>query len=344
VTFVGPIHHKDLCDLVEALLSAAGAGREDARSVAYQLVDAETRESRSQGLIRVRPYVGWTQEGKINSPTELEIEREFGGTLLLNANNGWGQVATQKAMKMCVNRAETQGVCLALVKNSSHIGRQGFYVETAAESGYIGLIACSGNPSAAWVAPWGGTKPIFGTNPIAFGFPRKDKPPVVVDLSTTQGSRGRVLLASKLGELLPEGWAFDTQGTPTRDPAKALPPNGTLAPLGGHKGYALALAVEILCGVLSGIWPPSEGASLVGAIRIDAFQPLEDYYTSIENLLSEIKGGPTALHADAILIPGEGSANRYKNSVENGLHIPNELWEDVVKLSKELGVNHGILA
>ena len=344
MTFAGPIHSEDLNDLVLALLRAAGADSDDARLVAKQLVDAEARESRGQGLIRLRPYITWLRNGKIVSPAKLTLEREFGATLLLDAGNGWGQVATTQAMTMCVERAQRLGVCLALLRNANHIGRLGYYVEAAADDGLVGLVACSGHPSSAWVAPWGGIKPIFGTNPIAFGFPRKNGPPVVVDLSTTQGARGHVLLAAKLGKLLPEGWAFDAAGHPTRDPAKALPPHGTLAPLGGHKGYALALAVEILCGVLSGMWPPSGGAILVGAVRIEAFQSLDDYYRSLENLLDEVTSGPTAPDTDAILIPGQGSAQREKQSRENGLQIPAELWSDIVSLADDLGVKHRLIA
>jgi LDH2 family malate/lactate/ureidoglycolate dehydrogenase len=344
VTFVGPIRSEDLNDLVRALLGAAGADPDDARLVAEQLVDAEARESRGQGLIRVRPYVAWLRSGKIASPARVKLEREFGATLLLDGGNGWGQVATTQAMRMCVERARKQGVCLALVRNANHIGRLGYYVEAAAGDGFVGLVACSGHPSSAWVAPWGGTKPIFGTNPVAFGFPRKDGPPVVVDLSTTQGARGHVLLAARLGKLLPEGWAFDAAGYPTRDPSKALPPHGTLAPLGGHKGYALALAVEILCGVLSGMWPPNGGAILVGTIRVEAFQPLDDYYRSLESLLGEITSGPTAPDTDAILIPGQGSARREKRSRDDGLQIPDELWSDIVGLARDLGVQHRLLA
>jgi LDH2 family malate/lactate/ureidoglycolate dehydrogenase len=344
MTLAGPIRKDDLHELLTAVFHTAGATLDEARIVAGQLVDAEARESRSQGLIRVRPYVTWARNGKIVSPTKLTIEQEFGAVLRLNGNNGWGQVAALEAMKMCVERAQSSGVCLAVIQNTNHIGRQGYYVEAAAEQGCVGLIACSGNPSSAWVAPWGGTKPIFGTNPIAFGFPRKDQPPVVVDLSTTQGARGHVLLAGKLGNLLPEGWAFDANGAPTRDPLKALPPHGTLAPLGGHKGYALALAIEILCGVLGGIWPPKSGATLVGAIRVEAFQPLADYHQSLENLLSEISSGPTAPDTDAILIPGEGSAQRYQRSLDNGLHVPEELWQDIKSLAGDLGVKHQLLA
>jgi LDH2 family malate/lactate/ureidoglycolate dehydrogenase len=333
-----------LNDLVRALLGAAGSDAGDARLVAEQLVDAEARDNRGQGLIRLRSYIGWMRSGKIVSPAKLKIEREVGATLLLDGGNGWGQVVTTQAMTMCVERAQKHGICFALVRNANHIGRLGFYVEAAADEGCVGLVAGSGHPSAAWVAPWGGTKPIFGTNPMAFGFPRKEGPPVVVDLSTTQGSRGAVLLAGKVGKLLPEGWAFDATGNRTRDPAKALPPHGTLAPLGGHKGYGLALAVEILCGVLSGMWPPSGGALLVGAIRIEAFQALDDYHRSLENLLGEITSGPTAPDTDAILIPGQGSATRGKQSLDNGLQVPDELWTDVVSLARELGVKHRLLA
>jgi LDH2 family malate/lactate/ureidoglycolate dehydrogenase len=344
MTTPGPIRTEDLSDLLAALFSAAGASSNDARIVAEHLVDAEARESRSQGLIRLKPYLGWARDGRVSSPTKVTIEREFGATLLLNGNSGWGQVAALDAMKMCMERAQTQGVCFAVMRGARHIGRQGYYVEAAAEQGFIGVIACSGNPSSGWVAPWGGTKPIFGTNPIAFGFPRKDGPSVVVDLSTTQGARGHVLLAQKLGNLLPEGWAFDAGGSPTRDPMKALPPQGTLAPLGGHKGYALALAVEILCGVLSGIWPPAEGAIFMGAIRVEAFQPLDDYYRSLENLLGEISTGPTAPQTETILIPGEGSIKRRERNIENGLQVPDELWKDIVDLSGALGVKHRLLS
>jgi LDH2 family malate/lactate/ureidoglycolate dehydrogenase len=344
VSLMKPIRSEDLNDLVRALLGAAGSDAGDARLVAEQLVDAEARESRGQGLIRLRPYINWMRTGKIVSPAKVTIEREFGATLLLDGGNGWGQVVTTQAMTMCVERAQKHGICFALMRNANHIGRLGYYVEAAAADGCVGLLACSGHPSSAWVAPWGGTKPIFGTNPIAFGFPRQDGPPVVVDLSTTQGSRGAVLLAGKVGQLLPEGWAFDAAGNRTRDPSKALPPQGTLAPLGGHKGYGLALAVEILCGVLSGMWPPSGGAILVGAVRVEAFQELDDYYRSLESLLGEISSGPTAPATSAILIPGQGSADRGRQSRDNGLQIPDELWSDVVGLARDLGVQHCLIA
>ena len=148
MTFVGPIRSEDLNDLVRALLGAAGADSDDARLVAEQLVDAEARENRGQGLIRLRPYITWMRNGKIASPAELKVERQFGATLLLDGGNGWGQVVTTRAMTMCVERAQEHGVCLALVRNANHIGRLGYYVEAAASDGFVGLGRAMGRNQA----------------------------------------------------------------------------------------------------------------------------------------------------------------------------------------------------
>jgi L-2-hydroxycarboxylate dehydrogenase (NAD+) len=265
---VGPFPVAALTDLVGRLLAAAGATPDEAALVAEHVVDAEARENRSQGLIRIPPYVSWARSGKIKSGAPLTIERDSGSVLVVDGHHGWGHVTALRAMERCVERARQTGACFAVVRGANHLGRLGYFVERAAAQGFIGIISGSGNPSGSWVAPWGGIEPLFGTNPIAIGFPRHDGPPVIVDVSTTQGARGNVLLAQKTGQSLPEGWAFDAEGHPTRDPAKALPPRGTLAPLGGHKGYTLAIAVEILCGVLAGMWPPETSANFVGALRV----------------------------------------------------------------------------
>lgn len=341
---VGPIGVEPLTDLIRAMLAAAGVAPDEADLVAAHVVDAEARASRSQGLVRVRAYVNWAREGKIASGAALTTERDSGSVLVMDAHNGWGHVAAIRTMDLCVRRAAQTGVCLAVVRNTNHIGRLGYYVEQAAAQGMIGLIAAGGNPASSWVAPWGGIKPIFGTNPLAIGFPRRDGPPVVVDLSTTQGARGNVLLAQKTGQELPDGWAFDAAGHPTRDPMQALPPRGTLAPLGGHKGYALAVAVEILCGVLAGLWPPETSANLVGAIRVEAFLPLDAYNESLEGLAAEIKEGRTRPGFQEILLPGEGSARRGAASVAGGVRVPAEMWQEICDLARRLGVEHSISA
>ncbi|HLY20990.1 MAG TPA: Ldh family oxidoreductase [bacterium] len=340
---IGPIASGDLTALLRAVLAAAGVAEDEAGVVAAHVVDAEERENRSQGLVRIPAYVTWARRGEITSPTSVTVERDGGAVLVLDAHNGWGHVAAADAMARCVERAKRSGVCVAVVRNTNHIGRLGAYVEAAAAAGTIGLIACAGNPKSSWVAPWGGTRPIFGTNPLAIGFPRGDGPPVVVDISTTQGARGNVLLAQKVGALLPEGWAFDAGGAPTRDPRQALPPHGTLAPLGGHKGYALAVALEILCGVLAGIWPPESSANFVGAIDVEAFLPMETYEQSLAGLAEEITSGPRRPGVDAIHLPGEGSAARKRRSAARGLMVSSEMWAEIASLAAGAGVTHPLL-
>jgi len=343
VAEVGPIPAAELTDLVRALLASAGVVEADAALVAAHVVDAEERDCRSQGLVRLSAYLGWARRGAIASPTSVTVERDGDAVLVLDAHNGWGHVAATEAMARCVDRASRTGVCLAVVRNTNHMGRLGAYVEAAAASGMIGLIACAGNPASSWVAPWGGTQPVFGTNPLAIGFPRRAGPPVVVDISTTQGARGNVLLAQKTGAHLPEGWAFNAAGNPTRDPHQALPPHGTLAPLGGHKGYALAVALEILCGVLAGIWPPASSANFAGAISVEAFLPRETYERSLAGLAREITSGPRRAGVDAIRLPGEGSAARKRRSAERGLMVPAELWAEIGGLAAGAGVAHPLL-
>lgn len=343
MTTFQPVPVTDLADLITLLFERAGVVAEEARIVAEHLVDAEARENRAQGLVRLKPYIQWVRSGKIAPRTELRIEHEHGATLMVDAGNGWGQVAAIRTIELCVERARTHGVCLAVVRNTNHIGRLGAYVEGAAAAGMVGLVACSGNPQSAWVAPWGGTQPLFGTNPLALGFPRHDGPPIVVDISTTQVARGSVLMAQKLGHPIPLGWAFDAQGEPTEDPHQALPPHGTLAPLGGHKGYGLALAIEILCGVLAGMWPPANSANLIGAIDVSAFIPLEQYNASLDGLLAAVKANPVRPGTDVILIPGQGSAHRRQDSLAHGLTIAPELWSEVTELAMQLRVHHPLL-
>jgi len=340
---VGPIAPVELTPLLCALLTAAGVVDDEAGLVAAHVVDAEERENRSQGLVRIPPYVTWARRGEITSPTSVTVQRDGGAVLVLDAHNGWGHVAATQAMARCVERAARSGVCLAVVRNTNHIGRLGAYVEAAAAAGMVGVVSCSGNPASSWVAPWGGITPIFGTNPLAIGFPRRAGPPVVVDISTTQGARGNVLLAQKAGALLPEGWAFDHDGNPTRDPHQALPPRGTLAPLGGHKGYALAVALEILCGVLAGMWPPESSANFVAAINVEAFLPMDTYEQSLAGLAAEITSGPRRAGVDAIRLPGEGSAARKRRSHERGLMVAPELWAEIAALAAGAAVTHPLL-
>ena len=341
-TDVGPIHADALTTFLEAVFAASGADQHDSAVVADAVVDAELRGIRSQGLLRVGNYVAAARAGKVRSPTNLTVVRDAGASFLLDANDGWPQPALVAGFEMCGERARDTGSCFAVIRRTGHIGRLGYYVERVARHGQIGIVMAGGNKGSGWVAPWGGTGPLWGTNPIAVGFPRRDREPIVIDISTTQTSRGNVLMAQTLGQALPVGFGLDARGEVTTDPAQALPPHGTLAPLGGqeagHKGYGLALMVHILCGVLGGSYPGG-GGNFLGVLQIEAFGDRASYDASLEALADDIKAVPRKASVDEIYLPGEHSARYVARHRHEGLSFPAAQWAEVTELARELGVS-----
>lgn len=334
----GIVPAERLRHLAREMLVEAGLTADDAEIVADEVVDAEQRGYDSQGLIRLPPYVRWAMAGEIVSPAAPEVLRETPTTLTVDAHDGWGHVVCLKVMRTCVDRAKASGVCVATVRNTPHVGRLGYYVEAAAEAGAIGVIAGSGDYGSATMAPWGGREPRLATNPIAFGFPHPDGAPVVADISTTQVARGKVLLAGAHDEEIPPGWAFDAAGEPTTDPHRALPPDGTLAPLGGHKGYALAVVVELLCGALGGEYPPRSGAMFLAAINPGSLTTGPEYGAAVTEMERWITSSAPRQGFDEVLLPGAGSARRKVSSEADGVAVSGPVWQDVLDLAAELGV------
>ena len=319
-------------------LSAAGLDAGEAKIVADVLVEAEERGYDSQGLMRLPSYLTLAREARLRSPLRLEVRRESPAALSIDAHNSWGAVTGLKVMQMCVDKARDNGACVASIVNVGHVGRLGHYVEAAAQEGFIGLIALSGNPSTATMAPWGGREPRLSTNPLAIGFPHPSGDPVIVDISSTQAARGKVLLAAAKGESIPDNWAFDSEGSPTTDPRRSLPPAGSLAPLGGHKGYALAVAIELLCGGLVGEYPPRSGGVFVAAVNIAALSDPDDYAHAVAEIDRSMRSSPLRPGFEEILLPGTGSARRKRIAERDGVQIPSGVWRNIVDAAAEVGV------
>lgn len=328
-----------LQSFVENVLVAAGATQSDAARVADEVVDAEARGYVSQGLLRVPSYVRWMREDAITTPTALRVLNDAPSALAWDAGDGWGHVAAWEAMEECVRRAQVTGTCFGVIRNIGHIGRLGYYVEHAAVLGAIGLIACSGGPSSATMAPWGGREARLSTNPLAFGFPYPGGDNVVIDISTTQAARGKVLVAAATGNAIPDSWAFDADGVPTTDPRQALPPNGTLAPLGGHKGYALAVAVELLCGGLGGVYPPRESAVFVAAFSPPHVTEPSEYAGAVRLLDDLVRSSMPRPGFDGSRLPGAGSGERLRAALESGVVVLPELWADVREAAASVGID-----
>jgi LDH2 family malate/lactate/ureidoglycolate dehydrogenase len=218
----------------------------DGAVVADSLVAAELEGQPSHGLLRLPFLLDRLRAGLINPRPAFRVTGDRPAAVVLDADNGLGPLAGVRAVDLSVERARETGAGIVAVRRSNHLGSLGFYLRRATAGGAIAL-AFTNTPPA--MPPPGGRTPYLGTNPIAAGFPTS-RDPVIVDMATSQVARGHILQAARVGEPIPEGWAVDAEGLPTTDPRAAI--EGSLLPLGGTKGFALALLVEVLSGVLSG--------------------------------------------------------------------------------------------
>lgn len=244
-------------NLGEKILMAHNVAQRNATFTIASLLRAEMEGLPSHGFSRIPYYAAQSAAGKVDGHAVPLVERPRSGVVAVDARCGFAFSAFADGLPVAAQAARESGVALLAVRNSHHAGVLGFPVADLAEQG---LVALGFANSPASLAPYGGSKVTFGTNPLAMACPRKNSPPLVIDLSMGLLARGKILQAAKKGELIPEGAAVDAQGNPTRDPAKAF--DGALLPFGGPKGYALALIVEIMSAALTGAALAIEASSL----------------------------------------------------------------------------------
>ena len=233
--------------LATKVLMNSGTAEPAARSVATALVRANRDGLNSHGLARLKAYSSQVRAGKVAGAAVPELAKLGPSAGRIDAKDGFAFPAFDLAIDALVEMTAETAVAGIAITNSHHFGVAGHHVERLAERGVVGLVF--GNSPKA-IAPWGGHKPLFGTNPIAFGFPRAAAPPVVIDLSLSKQARGKIKLAADEGREIPEGWALDAEGNPTTDAAAAM--GGSMLPLGDAKGAALVLAVEIMAAAMTG--------------------------------------------------------------------------------------------
>ena len=334
----GPFSPATLRAFFASAFGAAGVVPEEAAVVSDVLIEAEERGYHSHGIMRLPSFLEMARGGSLRSPAQIEVTREAPAAFSVDAHDSWGPVVGLRVMQMCVERARQSGLCAASVVHLGHVARLGHYVEAAARQNLIGIFALSGDPASAAMAPWGGREARLSTNPLALGFPHPGGDPVVVDISSTQAARGKILLAAARGEPIPDTWALDGDGNPTTDPKRGLPPAGSMAPLGGHKGYAIAVAVELLCGGLVGDYPPKNGAVFAAAINVAALTTLDQYASAVGELDRMVQSSPLRPGFDEILLPGAGSARRKRAAERDGIRVPAVVWRAAVEAAGRVGV------
>jgi (2R)-3-sulfolactate dehydrogenase (NADP+) len=288
--------------LIAAALGASNTSHANAASVACALAQAEIDGQKGHGLSRVPIYAAQARAGKVDGHATPTARQTRPSSLMIDVANGFVFPAVDLAVARLPAMAATTGIAAAGFVRSHHFGVVGRHVERLAEVGLLAL-AFANTPKA--MAPWGGRQPVFGTNPLAFAAPQRSKPPIVVDLALSQVARGKILTAAQKGEPIPAGWAVDDEGNPTTDAKVAL--KGALQPIGGAKGAALALMVEVLAVALTGArfsceassffdaegQPPGVG-QLIIAIDPDAFAGREAFLDRLAVLARSIEADTSA--------------------------------------------------
>lgn len=333
-----------LLELSITILRALGLSGEEARVVADTLVEADLQGVGTHGVVRLAAYADRVAAGGLNPRAEMRVVHESATCALLDAGNGFGQLAAYLAMQMAAQKAAESGVGIISVRHSNHFGRAGYYSEWIARQDMIGIAMSNASPR---LAPWGGKKPMLGNNPWSIAVPT-DQEPIVLDMANSMVAAGKIRQAAQRGEPIPAGWALDADGRPTTDPVRAL--QGVLLPFGSYKGYGITLMVGILTGVLSGGgwdaqvvpvdaagWPQQE-SHLVAAIRLRDFIQVENFKEQVAAVIRQIKGCPPAESSPGVFIPGEIEHARRVRALREGVPVALPTYRMLGDLARRLGV------
>ncbi|MBE0556545.1 MAG: Ldh family oxidoreductase, partial [Proteobacteria bacterium] len=295
------------------ILQKVGVSRDDAVLFTDSMIEANLRGVDTHGITRMLcVYVERIQKGVMSAKSALTVVREKASTVLVDCHNSIGQVGADRAMRMTIEKAAKTGVAFSAVSHSNHYGMAAYWAMMALPHGMIGF---SSTNAPAAMAPTGGRTAMFGTNPFAIAIPAGKELPVVLDLATTVVARGRINLHAKQDKPLDPGWALDERGVPTTDPHVAL--KGLLAPIGGYKGYGIALAIDFLCGILTGsnygahfpgfladnMEKPTDVGSVFGAVNVESFMDLPEFTAAIDRAIQEIKTSAKAEGVERIYVP-----------------------------------------
>ena len=323
------------------VLAAAGADSEQAASVAEVLVWSDTVGRPNQGVWRLPILSRRLQSGLFQCPCQPRVESKAPALATIDGNNGMGHHVGRLAMDTAIERARATGIAAVGVRNSNFLGAAGYYAQLASRHAMVGLAMSNSFPK---VAPHGGTQPVLGTNPLAFAAPLRDGTGVIVDLATAASSGSKITKSVEEGETLPEGIAVDRAGEPITDPARV--PEGALLPFGGAKGYAVALMVEILSGVITGAGIAhgvhsmyrdfnrgGDNGHFFMAIDIARLMPLDAFYDRMELLIAALR------HHDDVLLPGEVRWRERQRALSTGtVDLDDKTTEALDALAGSLGV------
>jgi L-2-hydroxycarboxylate dehydrogenase (NAD+) len=348
-----------LLNFTKLIFRKMGCSESDAEIIADVFLAAELRDHASHGMIRIKDYYQLWIAKRINVNPNIRIVHESPSTAVVDGDNAVGMIAARRSMEIAIEKAKNAGTGWVATRNSNHFGIAGYYSMMALEHNMIGICLTNANPL---VAPTFSISRMMGTNPIAVAIPAMNQPPFVADFATTPVARGKLAVAEKKGEKVPYGFVQDKNGIPSDDPA-ILKQGGSMLTLGGdrlhgsHKGFCLSSIVDIFSAVFSGanfgpFVPPSvsyltvfekkvgEGTGhFFGAMRIDAFQPADEFKTKMDEWIETFRSAKPADGNDHILIPGDPEREAESRNMKNGIELVPAIKEDLKEIAQELNIS-----
>ncbi len=358
------VYQQDLEGFVVAVFEHYGAPTREAEIIASNLVSADLRGIASHGVARLGRYISGIKAGYICPGIEFGVEEPVPAIGVIDAYNGVGQVVSDKAMRMAIDKAKINGVGLVTVKNSNHYGIAGYWVQLALEHKMIGISMTNAAPL---VIPTHGAKALLGTNPIAMGVPTASGSPILIDFATSVVPRGKLEVYDRNRKQMPVGWTVDDKGYDCQNPGLVLrnlldrvgggilPLGGRGEEFGGHKGFCMAIMVDLLCGVLSGSGygddvhnlkrevPEGEvAAPRVGhffmALDIEKFMPLAEFEARAQGFVDMVRENPKALDQERVFLPGEKEQERTRLHTTHGIPLSDVVYNTLRKVAGNIGL------
>lgn len=326
------------------ILAACGESIEGAELVADCLIQSDSRGVSTHGTYLLQTIAERAAAGMLTLPTKPEFIMNDGATALIDGKDGLGPVAGYLAIKTCIEKTKQFGVGAVLVRNTNNIGALAYYTRFACEQNMVAIMACNAAPA---MAPWGGSEALVGTNPVAIAIPTGKTYCFSADMATSVVARGKIRKAARQNTAIPDNWAIDREGKATTDPNEAL--QGTLLPMGGPKGSALALAVDIIAGLIAGSqfgtavksFHTPEGKTGVGVfcitIDVTRFIAVNQFESLIEEYIRSAKSMTKAAGFTEILMPGEFEMRKLQASEEQGIDLELQTITDINTLLAKLG-------
>ena len=319
----------------------------DAQAVASLMAEADLRGADGHGVIRLVPYLKRIRAGGVNLHPDIRIVRERAATALVNGDNGMGHLVMRRCAEIAIEKARNAGVAWVGAQWSNHAGPAALYARMMLPHDMLGLYFAVGN--ANHLPPWGGLEMLLSTNPIAAAIPAGEEPSIVLDMATTVAAYGKVKAKAARGEPMPEGWMIDREGRPLTDPKRAA--EGFLLPIGGYKGYGLALVVGIIAGTLNGaamgrdvIDFNADAASATNTgqaiVAIDpaAFGDVAEFKAAVDKLIRDLRGSERMPGVERIFMPGEQSHAKSVAQRKDGIALAPSLVHTLDRLAEQLEI------